>query len=63
MFENLHVNNLSELAAYLDTLDSTSLHEAAQDLVESISFHMWVYSLGYAEQVIEWRNIYEKAVW
>ncbi|GHV56974.1 hypothetical protein FACS1894216_21270 [Synergistales bacterium] len=56
-------DTLEALVKSLDSLTDTALQECAKTLTDDPRFYMWVYSLGYGQQVTEWLDVYEKAVW
>ena len=54
------------LADFVDDLEEHTSDEIARacgKLIANPVFLMWVYSLGYVDQVTEWMRVYEKVVW
>ena len=63
VIKNQEFDTLESLANYMETLLPHEIEDFANDLVDNQRFIMWVYSQGYASQVNEWLDIYEKAEW
>ena len=54
------------LADFVDDLEehpSDEIAKACGKLIANPVFLMWIYSLGYVDQVTEWMRVYEKVVW
>lgn len=55
---------LDDCIDYFKSLTSYSdMEDAATDLIYSDKFKMWMYSLGYDKEVIEWQDAYDNAKW
>lgn len=61
--EDKEINDINKLVEYLESLSNTEIESIADKLIYNQQFIMWVYSQGYAKQVTEWLNIYEKVEW
>jgi serine/threonine protein kinase len=62
-YQNTTFKTLEKLVESLNSLSDSVLGEFAEALIDDPIFHMWVYSLGYTQQVLEWLAIYKKAEW
>lgn len=56
--------NIDGLIDYLKTIKNYEVMEkTASDLIYCDKFKMWIFSLGYKKEIIQWQNIYENARW
>lgn len=55
--------NLEDFVDDLEKNSAANISKICQDLISNKMFIMWVYSLGYSQQVEKWMKVYEKAVW
>lgn len=54
---------LPDLCGWLNGLSDALREEKSEVLVNSKEFLMWIFSLGYEEQLTEWKKLMEKAEW
>ena len=61
--QHRNFSDIESMVVYLESLSPSLIEELAGILVDDDQFLMWVYAQGYAAQINQWLEIYEKAEW
>jgi hypothetical protein len=60
---NCKFDKVEDLVLYINSQNSDIIEELAEELIDDELFQMWVYASGFTKQLLEWKKIYEEAVW
>lgn len=62
-YEGKKYVTLADFVEDLEELGAEEIAKTCNKLISNPIFHMWIYSLGYVDQVKEWMNLYRGVVW